>query len=154
MYRIWSQNSKMTLETFVEGYLANGYIREYEALVRWDRQVLTWLERSSQGDRVILVKYEDMLLDRRKVLKRILDFAQTSYSDKILDLAVERGSFEAMRATEDKHGAESYPGDVGKRGKFVRKGKRDGWKEEMDRSIVDKIDVELAPAMKALGYLF
>ena len=58
-----------------------------------------------------------------------------------------------MRADEDQHGAESYPGKIGERGKFIRKGKVDGWKEEMTSDIVMRIDDELSSEMKKFGYL-
>ena len=57
-----------------------------------------------------------------------------------------------MRKDEQEHGAESYPGKIGKRGRFIRRGKVDGWKDEMSPSLVQEIEKELGKTMKVLGY--
>lgn len=152
MYRTVFADPAMPLRTFVEDYLSCSGKWERE-LVRWDIQVLNWLKRAEQSERVMIVKYEDMVHDRRKVLKRVMEFAGISCTRQDLALAVERSSFEAMRKDEEKHGAESYPGEIRQRGRFIRRGSIDGWMEEMDQPIVELINAEFAPAMKVLGYL-
>lgn len=58
-----------------------------------------------------------------------------------------------MRRNEETHGAEAYWGEIGQRGRFIRRGKTDGWKQEMDGDLAEQIETEFAPAMKATGYL-
>ena len=153
MYRTYFNDFETTMEGFVAEYISQGCINRFEPVVRWDKQVLEWLERSKNDPRVTIVKYEDMVRNRGAVFKQVLDSAQIPYTRRILDLAVQRGDFQAMRSTEEKHGAASYPGEIGKRGRFIRRGKIDGWKDEMDRSIVERIEKEFAVAMKVTGYL-
>jgi hypothetical protein len=57
-----------------------------------------------------------------------------------------------MRANEEQFGAESYPGEIGRRGRFIRRGKADGWRDELDGESIDRIVREFAPVMKLAGY--
>jgi len=153
MYNTLFDDSKMTMQAFVKEYLFYGYIRSWEPLERWDKQVLRWIERANKDDSIMLVKYEDMVNDRRGVLQEIVEFSKIPYTDDILALAVNRGSFKTMKDNEKKHGAESYIKLIGKKGQFIRKGKVDGWKDSLDRSIVEQIENEFGPAMRRTGYL-
>lgn len=153
MYRTFCDDTEMTLQAFVEDYIKNGCIKKWEPkLVRWDRQVLTWLGRAKNDESVMIVKYEDMVNNRSKVLKEVAEFVDIPYTKDDLALAISRGSFEKMKKDEKKHGAESYPGEIGKRGRFIRRGKIDGWKDEMDFDIAKQIVTEFALAMKAADY--
>jgi len=153
MYDTLFDDSKMTMQAFVDEYLSYGYIRSWEPLERWDKQVLHWIKRANIDDRIMLVKYEDMVHDREGVLKEIVEFFEIPCTDKILDLTVYRGSFKSMKNNEKKHGAESYIDLIGKKGQFIRKGKVDGWKDSLDRSIIEQIENELGLAMRRVGYL-
>lgn len=152
-YRTVTGDDQTSLEDFVEEYLTYGCIRKFESkLVRWDKQVLDWIERS-KSQPVLIVKYEDMVGDRHKVLESVLKFIRVQYNEEELGLAVERGSFEAMRAIEEKYGTESYPEEIRRRGRFVRKGKVNGWRQELTPSLVQRIVSQFSEAMNILGYL-
>jgi hypothetical protein len=153
MYRTLRDDPQISAEAFVNEYLSNGYIRSWEPLVRWDKQVVEWTERAKKEERILIVKYEDMVDDRAGLLKKIVEFAEIPYSDEILTLAEERGSFGSMRDVENKHGAESYIQTIGKRGRFVRSGKIDEWRNSLDQRIVEQIENELGPVMRKTGYL-
>jgi len=152
MYRTITPDCEMSIRAFVEEYLSHGCIWNLEPLVRWDRQVLVWKKRAEREGNVMIVKYEDMVIGRAQVLKGLIKFGEIPCTQADLDIAVARGSFELMRKDEEKHGAESYPGAVGKRGRFIRRGKIDGWKDEMDLPTLKQIERELGAAMKAMGY--
>jgi hypothetical protein len=153
-YRTVINGCKMTLQAFVEEYLLHGYIRNFSPqLSRWDKQVLEWIRRSDQNERVMIVKYEDMAHDRRGVLEKVVKFVGIPCTEGNIALAAARGSFEAMRADEEQHGAESYPGKIGQRGRFIRRGKIDGWVGEMAPDLAEKIERVFTKAMKKAGYL-
>jgi Sulfotransferase domain len=138
---------------FVDEMLAHGHVRDIERhLVRWDTQVLQWLERSKLLS-VKIVKYEDMIEDREEVLRDIMKFIGLVCDEKDIALAVERGSFENMRKEEELYGAEPYSGTKGERGYYVRRGKVDGWKDEISPELVKRIETEFSEAMKKVGYL-
>lgn len=138
---------------FVDEMIEKGCIESLEpTLIRWDRQVEAWLGRATKHP-VMLVRYEDLKRDCRVVLERLAGFIGLDCDETTLDLAVERGEFGNMRNEEKKFGAESYPGEKGEKGFFVRKGKVDSWKEEMPAAAVEKIEKAFWPAMKKMGYL-
>ena len=143
----------ISLDEFVEEILTYGCIRNWEPrLIRWDIQVREWLARANNQP-VKIVRYEDLVADRKKTLKSIIDFAEIKSEEDLFTFAVDRGDFNNMRGDEKKHGAESYPGENGSKGFFVRKGKIDSWKEEMPQNVINKIENKFQAVMKSLGYL-
>jgi hypothetical protein len=141
------------LNEFIKILLTYGCLMDMEPdVIRWDRQVLDWLERS-QRQEVKIVRYEDMQEDRHAVLKSVLQFVGIACQEEEIMNAVARGSFDSMRKEEETFGAEPYSGTRGERGFFVRKGKRDGWKEELLPELAMKIEEEFSLAMKKLEYL-
>ena len=145
--------SETTLEDFTDEILTHGCLRDLEPyLVRWDKQVSQWIDRS-KSQAVKIVKYEDLKQDRRAVLEDVLGFMEFECEPAEIDRAVERGSFDSMRNEEKTHGAEPYSGTKGEGGFFVRKGKVDGWKDEMPAEIEERIVAEFSDVMKTVGYL-
>lgn len=155
MYQIMLSDTIMPLQTFVESYLAtDGCFESWNVgLVRWDRQVLKWTGRAKSNPRICVVKYEDLVADRKTALRRILSFTRASCSEENLDHTVARGEFHLMQEMERTHGAEAYPGEIGQRGQFVRRGLIGGWRDELDVEISRTIEREFAAAMNAAGYV-
>jgi hypothetical protein len=145
-------NKNWTIDSFVDEMLTNGCIKSLEPnLVRWDVQVQDWLNRSV-SQKVLLVRYEDIKNDQRNSLIKMAKFLGISYDESIIELAVQRTSFSSMRKEEEVSGSESYKGEKGVKGFFVRKGKVDSWKEEIPGNVIDKIESAYKPIMKKLGY--
>ncbi|MEX2493361.1 MAG: sulfotransferase domain-containing protein [Nitrospirales bacterium] len=155
-YHHWlhsEQESHGTLEEFVDEMLEFGCIRRWEAwLVRWDLQVNDWVKREKKQP-VKIIRYEDLIEDRSKTFREIVDFAGLTCSNSLFALAVEKGGFEAMQKSEKKHGAESFHGEKSAKGLFVRKGQVDSWKEEMPAHVIKKIEQKFQETMKLFGYL-
>jgi hypothetical protein len=146
-------NFDWPLKDFVDEMLTRGHVRNIETyLVRWDRQVVQWLERSELM-RVKIVKYEEMIKDRRKVLGDVMEFVGFRCDENDIASAVERGSFDNMRKEEEMYGAEPYSGTQGERGYYIRRGKTDGWKTELSQDLVRQIENEFSQAMKKVNYL-
>lgn len=139
---------------FIREYLEKGRIESWEPyLVRWDRQARYWMDRARRrADEVLVVKYEEMVDDRAEVLRRVASFLDLAYSDEALDRAVRRGSFQAMRGDEERHGAQALRRAKGT-GRFIRKGEVDSWKEEMPRDVAEAITETFRPVMRDLGYI-
>ena len=141
------------ISDFVDEMIDTGCIKTLEPhLVRWDRQVETWLDKARRQP-VSIVKYEDLKGDCLGALRKLGEFIGLDHDEGLLQLAMERGDFSRMRKDEQTFGAESYPGEKGKHGFFVRKGKVDSWKEEMPAEVVEKIETTFYPVMKKLGYI-
>jgi hypothetical protein len=152
-YRVTTGDTRTSLDAFIGQYLRDGCIRSWEPrLIRWDEQVAAWrkLQRSNS---VILVKYEDLHADRQGTLKRIADYCGLAPSPAAIHAAVQRGSFDEMRAAERHYGAEAYRQQPGGAGWFLRRGRVDGWKEELTPETRRTIEEEFRPVMEGLGYM-
>jgi hypothetical protein len=152
MYRI-ETGSGASFDDFLTEYLTYGRIRTWEPVGRWDKQVTWWLDRAARSSRVKVVRYEDMVRDRRSVLEAVARFAGIEYDDASLTLAVSRGSFDEMRRNEQLYGAEAYTPEQAQRGRFIRRGKVDGWKDEVGPAPIQRIESTFAAAMRRAGYL-
>ena len=140
------------IEDFIAEMLSNGCINALEPyLLRWDRHVKEWLDRA-EHQRVLFVKYEEMKQDCYKVLKKVVDFIGLQCSEEDIHLAVQRGDFKSMRKEEMKYGAAPYSGTKGEAGFFVRKGKIDGWKEELTAQSAEKIAIAFSDVMQRMQY--
>lgn len=153
MYRAFFGDAGRSFEDFLQEYLTHGGIRDWYPHERWDRQVLGWLHRAERDPGVTIVRYEDMVRDRRATLEAVARFAGISFGEEDMAGAVARGSFEAMQRDEEEHGAESFTPEQEERGRFVRRGSAVGWKDEMDRRLAEQIEKAFAPAMRKAGYL-
>lgn len=155
MYQVMLNDQRTTFRSFLDQYLAMDgiFLKWNHGLERWDRQALSWTRRAKSDPRVVVVRYEELVVDRRRVLKRLARFVGISRDQAVFDCAVGRGSFQAMRANEKEHGAEAYRGEIGQRGRFVRRGEIAGWKEELSPELARQIEQAFLPAMKVTGYL-
>ena len=96
---------------------------------------------------------EEMLESRKKVLNKVVQFTGLSPDNQRIEEAAERGTFANMQKDEAMHGAEAYLKIPDKRENFIRRGQKDGWKDEMNLALAMRIEEAFAPAMKAVGYL-
>jgi hypothetical protein len=151
-YRAKNSDAETDLDTFVAEYLRHGHVHDYHVgLRRWDEQVSEWLWRAGSGT-ALLVRYEDLHADRRGRLDKILGFCGLSFPPEVVEAAVDRGSFDAMRRDEERHGAEAYPWKPGRGPRFLREGRVDGWREELSPQSVRAIEQEMGSTMEAVGY--
>lgn len=149
-YQVIYPEKKATLKEFVQEYLKNGNVRDFEPeLVEWNVQVAEWLEREKRQS-VLIVKFEDMRKNLAGVLKEVGRFMRNMFPDEDIELAVRRTDFTAMQQDEAKHGAEAYPKETADRGRFIRD---DDWEHYMDRETASLIEEKYAALMKRLGYL-
>lgn len=154
MYRVMLDDRQMGIEEFVDQYMVmEGCFRHWnQGLVRWDRQVYFWRNLARHVRNIVVVRYEDLVLQRRTVLKDLAKFIAISRPAATFEEAMARGTFAAMQENEERHGAEAYREEIGQRGRFVRRGLIDGWRDEMPEHVIRKIEREFAWLMKQVGY--
>ena len=162
MFATMFDDREVTLSRFVDGYLSgrSPFDTWHRHLRRWDRQVAAALRRAEDGERVCIVRFEDLVSDREAALRRVARFVGAVPAGDVpagtsarLSRAVARGSFEAMRDLEGRHGAEAYAGRARGEGRFVRRGRAEGWKDEMDPVDAARIEAAFGPVMERAGYL-
>jgi hypothetical protein len=85
-----------------EGTLDDFYRRFMDGRVQygsWFEHVAGWHERASDPD-VLIVRYEDLLSDRKASIERIVDFLGWERDERWIDRAVIESSFDAMKRRE------------------------------------------------------
>jgi hypothetical protein len=102
---------------------------------------------------ILVVKYEDMVEKQKESLERVATFTGMTCTEQDISLTLSRSSFTEMQRNEQRHGAEAYRGESAKRGPFIRRGRIDGWKEELAPGDNERIQQAFAPVMKACGYI-
>ena len=100
----------------------------------------------------IILKYEDLLKDTavefKKVLVFLKNFTKINIDEKKIEQCVENCKFENLSTMEKKYGFEEA---VSK--KFFNIGKKDSWKFELDKKMINNIEKELKNEMSELGYI-
>jgi hypothetical protein len=85
-----------------KGTLDDFYRRFMDGQVQygsWFEHVAGWRERSSDPD-VLIVRYEDLLSDRKASIERIMEFLGWERDERWVDRAVIESSFDAMKRRE------------------------------------------------------
>lgn len=85
-----------------QGTLDDFYRRFMDGRVQygsWFEHVAEWHERTDNPD-VLVVRYEDLMKDRKRVIERIVEFLGWDCDERCIDRAVIESSFDAMKRRE------------------------------------------------------
>ena len=112
----------------------------------WPLQVGTAKEVGPQlgVEQYLEVRYEDLLVDERGELGRVLRFLGVDDGDEVLGLCHEAGAFEKMSGGRKR-------GD-GDNTKFYRRGVCGDWVNHLPRELVVRLCAPIAELMRACGY--
>ena len=153
-YRVARKDTTTRVEELVDEYLTNDRFDVWmHNLDRWDHHVTRFTLPPTATSSLLLVKYEDLVRNRRQQLDRLVEFLNIETTPESLSSADERGSFEAMRHAEERHGVEHFRKMRSSGEPFVRSGQIDGWQEELSPATADRIERSLRPVMEQFGYL-
>lgn len=93
----------------------------------WGEHVNSWLFSKNKSTNILVVKYEDLIINCLEQLKRIVNFIGLEATEKQLQSSVEASNFENMRRLEVERGR---PYQTKERVEvFVRKGKPGNWRD-------------------------
>ncbi len=116
----------------------------------WSSHVDAWLENPFKSE-IIFLKYEDLLKNPNKEIKKIVDFADLDADDALINRAIERTSFNRMKKREKKGGWDAnrnWP-----KGKtFIRKGKSGSYKEELSEDAIGVLLRDFGETLEKCGY--
>ncbi len=117
---------------------------------RWDEHVRGWiLDRDTRN--TVVVHYRELKADAAGTLARVLKFIGAPFTFADIDRAVEMSKFQRMREVEEKKSpARVEGGDPNEF--FVRKGKVEGWREELGEEEVRIIESRYGETMRQVGY--
>jgi hypothetical protein len=132
------------LDEFITAFF-RGKINGFGA---WPRHVTSWLDSPIAGTTNLLVlKYEDLRKDPETQFRRMLDFAGLKRDPEAVRQAIANNSLEKMRAKEN-----DSPRKASVRGRFVRGGFVQGWKDKLSEEQLRRIEANAGEVLMRLGY--
>ena len=126
----------------------------------WGSNYNSWKSFKPTG-KYLLIKYEDILSNKEKVLINILEFVHKLkginfvIDQKKIDNVIQSTSFEKMQDMEKKEGFIEAKVNLktGKKIPFFNLGSKNIWKNNLDNKIRNKIENSFKKEMIELGYL-
>ena len=118
----------------------------YEVSGSWRENVASW---TRPHDRVIVLRYEDLLKDAHAEFSRIVRFLNMNATEEQIAKAVADAAFDKLKAAEAEAGFVEYPLD-GK--SFFRSGRAGEWRERLNEGQVTRIVRANGALMKRFGY--
>jgi len=115
-------------------------------LLDWSGHVGSWLEQTELP--VHVLRYEDLRTNTARCLREAMTFWGRNITLDEANMAAELSRFEVLSAQEKDRG---FRGAILGR-TFFRKGESDGWKRELSREQIVKIERSHGEMMKRLGY--
>lgn len=139
-----------------ENMCISEFIRsEKYGIYAWNNHTTLWLKKNGPKDgvsRIIMTKYENLLLDTASTLDFILQSIGLILSDKELEIAIKLSSKEAMKESEKLHLVTHIIGPK-KKTNFVRKGSHDKGGNTLSKEDNNFIVSVAGETMKALNYI-
>ena len=127
---------------------AIGETSVHEIYSSWSKHVESWTRASHQT--IYVMRYENMLADPYRIFGGLARHLLLRPTDEQLRIAVERSSFENLRAQEQEKGFKEKPE---KSERFFREGKSGQWHEKLTRRQVRRIVSDHHVQMARFGYL-
>jgi len=142
-------DSKMNFSTFMKAF-NQGNIGSFG---KWGDHVSGWTG-ACVDSKLLVVRYEDMLDDAKRELRRVLSFAGLETDGERIRSAVASSRFENMQRQERRQ-QDKTPGlaksDRSKQ--FIRKGRKGDWYSYMSKSENNRFVSENMSIMKELKYV-
>ncbi len=119
-----------------------------QKLLSWNLHLKSWTEQKDFP--VLIIRYEDMLINPHKEFKKILKFLDIKIENKKFNISIQNSCFEKMKESEKENGFKEKP-SVCKN--FFNIGKSGYYKEVLSESQIQKIIKEQKYSMKKFNYL-
>jgi hypothetical protein len=119
----------------------------YEIAGSWSEHVDTWTRKPH--DRLLTLRYEDMLDDPATSFGRVVSFLRMRVDDELMERAIKRTSFSSLQAAEEKGSFRERPRETKR---FFRSGKHGQWRHTLNEEQVANIVRGCALPMKRFGY--
>lgn len=119
----------------------------------WRDHVGGWVGARQGMQNFLLLRYEEMLDDPARELRKIAEFLGYSVTDAQIETTVAMSSFERMRALEQQEVGQWAAIKAGRTDKpFVREGRKEGWRTELPIDAIERIESSWSDLMMDLGY--
>ncbi|TVU12199.1 hypothetical protein EJB05_45832, partial [Eragrostis curvula] len=123
----------------------------------WCHVLQYWEQSSKSPDKVLFVKYEDMVHDPKSNLKKLAEFMGCAFSKEeeergVVDAIVELCSLRQLKNMEvNKHG---YNNLTVKNEKYFRKGGIGDWRNHLTPDMAERMDKIVEDALQGSGFTF
>ena len=130
---------------------------DFNFLGDWANHYLSW--KNINFCPIKIIKYEDAIINTRKVFLSTIDFLskfiKIKINDKKIDAAISSTSFKKLRQMEKEQGFKesAISNKTKKKIKFFNLGKKNDWNLLLDKKLVSKIESHFKIEMRELGYL-
>lgn len=126
-----------------------------EFLLSWRTNFISWHNFGKENPELgLIIKYEDLILNKEKTFLIILIFLLKKFKKKINMIkfknSLESINFQKLKKLEKNIG---FDEKSKKASSFFRKGIIDEWKNKLDKKIIKEINQKFNYEMKYLGYL-
>ena len=119
----------------------------HQKLLCWSGHVASWLDQRDIP--VHLIRYEDLQADTKATFTRALDFAGRAATETEVERAVAFSGFAQLQQQERDKGFREAP-QPGTN--FFRRGAAGGWRDELSRQQVARIERDHGAMMQRMGY--
>ena len=162
----WAKHSDINLQSSINFLLNNlSYIKWTDVdnqinfprdlpvyLSSWDNHVVSWLEVSNEIPKLI-IKFEDLINDKEKAIKSIIEFFYNNYNLKILNEDVKINNI--MKTTDfmflqNQEKLKGFRESVNKQ--FFSVGKKNQWKNKLNEFQLKQMEEKFDKVMKIFNY--
>ena len=118
----------------------------------WDKHFLSWNKYVFDCPK-LLIKFEDLVYDKRNTIKKIIDFFIKNYNfnfsnlDKKIENMINYSDFNHLKKTEQKIGFDEAVND-----NFFNKGTKDQWLDKLSDEQIFRIEKAYYNLLKQLNY--
>ncbi|CAL4959476.1 unnamed protein product [Urochloa decumbens] len=123
---------------------------------QWQHALQYWKESVRRPDRVLFLRYEEMLLEPERHLKKLAKFMGCEFSDEeeegVVSAIVELCSLDKLRAMEVNRNGSSNLGV--KNESYFRKGVAGDWSNHMTPEMARRLDKIVEDALQGSGFTF
>ncbi len=117
-------------------------------LKSWSEHFTSWSQEKKFN--LLIVKYEDLIENPHKTFKSIIENIDTEVDETRLLSAIKNSDFKTLKKQEEQKGFKEAPLRVNS---FFRRGKAQGWQEDLNSSQINSIVQNHGEIMDKLGYL-
>lgn len=119
-----------------------------EYLGDWSSHVASWASQSAI--KTLVLRYEDFASDPKGNFAQLVEFCGLGLDERKLERAIRASNFSVLRKAESENGFTERPVTSCR---FFRKGKNDGWRDELTDIQIERIRADHGSIMKRFGYL-
>lgn len=141
------------IDEFVKQFVQVKTVEYANRVGSWEENVMSWI-RMRQGSRnFCLVRYEDLLVDPVREVKRASSLLKVEPTPERIDRAIRLSSAQHMRSLEKSQWkkwitTKNTRSDI----PFVREAKSGGWRDRLSDESVKTIEAAWGSSMRYLGY--